>query len=241
MTAAFYPQIEGSCDRVCVCYFHKEKNGTLLKCHVPREHLDFFRCVRDCCFILQCGVFGASPAPHPGTTRRRIFKPALPASHHQFVVATSGSNLASQCWVPWSSVLYLILLSVLSSYQILLLSVLVRIAPTTTVRYQTKDFHTDPIFTWLPFCVSPLLWDWISSFTVLTLLDTLRDTYPRIHHLQSASKHGSTYSPLVILSPSCPVTSLSSVAELPVTLLSVHSPCFSVSPLSTFLGCRSPV
>lgn len=59
--------------------------------------------------------------------------------------------------------------------------------------------------------------------------------------LQVSTPHSSTYSPLVILSPSCPVTSLSSVAELPVTLLSVHSPCFSVSPLSTFLGCRSPV
>lgn len=62
------------------------KNGTLLKCHVPRERLDFFRCARDCWFILKCGVFGTSPAPHPGTTRRRIFKPALSASHHQFVL-----------------------------------------------------------------------------------------------------------------------------------------------------------
>lgn len=62
------------------------KNVTLLKCHVPRERLDFFRCARGVWTIRQCGVFGTSPAPHPGTTRRRIFKPALSASHHQFVL-----------------------------------------------------------------------------------------------------------------------------------------------------------
>ncbi|XP_039894433.1 uncharacterized protein LOC120737666 [Simochromis diagramma] len=107
MTAAFYPQIEGSCDRVCVCYFHKEKNGTLLKRHVPREHLDFFRCARDCWFILQCGVFGTSPAPHPGAIRRRVFKPALPASHHQFVVATSVPTRFSSCQC-WSELLQLL-------------------------------------------------------------------------------------------------------------------------------------
>lgn len=104
-----------------MCYFHKETNVTILKCHVPRERLDFFRCARDCWFILQCGVFGTSPAPHPGTTRRRIFKPALSASHLQFVLL-------------------------------------------------------------------PVVVIWLPSVE-LTLLDTLRDTYPRIHHLQSASKH----------------------------------------------------
>lgn len=45
-----------------------------------------------------------------------------------------------------------------------------------------------------------------------------------ISKLQVSTPHGSTHSPLVILLPFCPVTSLSSVTELPIPSLSMCSP-----------------
>lgn len=153
--------------------------------------------------------------------------------------------MASWCWASCSSVLCLTLPLSLQFHQILLLpcysSALALFTSTTTVSLQTKGFILT-LLTCLPSCPS-----WLSWIPPLDLLeqDHLLSSWPSSPglislNLQVSSPHCSTYLPLAILSPSCPVTSLSSVTEFPVLSLSLCSPCSNVSPPSTFPGCGCP-